>query len=277
MGKRFEKIMAAVYGAKPLRPEDLRGTDLAALDILRLLRKRGVVILEFRSEPEVLGKFAAAGGVALKQYETVRLDSPHLTRLETVAQTDGISSAVIARHTLPHIDLYQHPREYRGHQIGNLLDSETWPHAAVLGYERSVEERSVSFYDLRAAALKLADDDERYVELLTKPLFTIDGKYRAEDFDIGEPPTFPVLSWDRKVGARFHVGGSVTTHHPEANTALERFRDEMVNSKELTMRVQPDLLFLVWQPRVAHRGVRTVGRPGLTVLTRETWHFGGTR
>ena len=267
----FEKIMCELYGSRPLKPKDLRGEDIAAIDLVRMLRKRGLLIMEFRDEAEVLRQLAAAGGVAMKQYECLAEDGHDTcTRLETVAKSTGITSAVIARHTDPHQDGYQFTSPYCGEEIaaGNNM-----PLAEILGYPRVVETRTLSFYDLREAALVLEGHDRAALELLTRPLFTIDNKYREADPMLEDPGSFPVLYLDPAAGARFRIGGSVITDHPDANTALALFRDEMLAAKCMTMRLHADLLFVTWQARVAHRGVRTVGRPGLTVLTRELWNF----
>jgi hypothetical protein len=272
--ERHEKLLADLYGSRKLRASDRRGEDATSIDVVEQLRHYGVVILEFRWEEEIKQQLAAVGGRALKQYEAIRRGNDDPTRLEEEAKPEGnLGSFDTARPQLPHIDLYQHPPTYRGQEIGTMLNKQRWPHVALLGYPRVGEIRELSFYDARQAMIELHESDRSMLKRLTKPVFALTRQYVEEDPEIGEPAVFPVVSHDDVVGTKLHIGGSVISHDPEAAAALERLREEIWAAKRLTMRVHPDLLFVVAQPRVVHRGNRRRGVVGTTLLTRETWHL----
>lgn len=273
MKKCLRKMIGALCRAAMLDMKDLRGREIGSLDLAAKLQRRNLLILESRSEPEVLAKFAEDGAVAQPQYESVRAGASDVRRLETLARASGATTnAGAANHTAEHQDGYQFWREYMNLLIAGIGHM---PDIEILGYPRVVEERWLEFFDLPSAALGvLAQHGTRFLSLLTKPLFTIDPKYRAEDSALGDPGFFPIVFRDR-LGVRFHIGGSVIAPDPEANVALTLFRDEM-RKTAITLKVESDSLFVVNQRVIAHRGIRWCGRDGLTLLTRVLLRYEAT-
>lgn len=236
-----------------LSPEVIEFNDFDPTWAASVLPKVGVIRVKHVPEGR-MATIAPDDASPLLQYEGVfaRLEDP--TILTIVAQDDPYihTTAFKNKDTLPHMDGYQFPANYRGVTIagpGNMPDYE------VLAYPVVGDERLLMLAGLLRASAQMP---LHLYDQLTKPLFNISNEeYQLKDPDLSAGRT--AVIYDDGRGMRFHIGSKLRGETPDAEFALNVLL-ELASTDKACFWIETGDVYITFQRWVCHNALRS--RPG---------------